>query len=161
MKHLKYLFLALIIMSCSNDDDANEPLPIIDLEAEFFVLDLVSGSPSNGEITIIGVVRNVGDDFSSSTGQQSIVLYEKPIAGSETEVARTDFTDLGANETLQLPYTRTWSTSNEFPPEYILKIVYDPDIFIDGNVNNDDTNSENDSLNATGYEIHDILNSLF
>ena len=54
-------------------------------------------------------------------------------------------------------YTRNWDTTIEFQNDIILRISYDPDIFIDGNLTNDDANMNNNTLVLQGNAI----NSLF
>ena len=163
MKILKIFGIVLVtflITSCENDDDAT-PTPIIDLEAERISFSLETLTEFTGNATITGTVTNIGDNFSSGTGQQAILLYEKPLGASsllpEHLVATLEFVNLGANESLNVSYTRFWSRSEEFPPDYVLVISYDPDLFLDGNESNDDTNHDNNSVTESGFAIHDLF----
>lgn len=114
--------------------------------------------------TITGTVKNIGTkDFSSSEGQQFIYLYEKPLGGTATPLLSLPFTNLAAGDSLFVTYTRNWDASSpvegEFPPDYILSIMYDPDITTDGNENNDDVNNDNNSLTKSGSTINDLFSN--
>ena len=166
MKTLKILTLFLFcttIFSCEPDEDT--PTPNIDLEAELIIFSVEPTSQFAGNATITGIVKNIGDNFSSGSGQQTILLYERSSGTPTTQlgnlVASLAFTTLSPDETLEVSYTRPWNSSSpaegEFPPEYILIISYDPDLYIDGNVNNDDSNHTNDELIVSGS----IINTMF
>jgi hypothetical protein len=104
---------------------------------------LGSTSTTSGTVRITGVVTNRGQsNFDSSAGQQSVYLYE----GFEL-VAQQDFVDLAVDDTVEVSYDRNWNTADEFrPPTYQVMVLYDPDIYIDGNPNNDDCDQTNNDL---------------
>ena len=75
-----------------------------------------------------------------------------------TVVATQDFEDLAPGETVTVSFTKVgWSTVNEFPPDYRVFIVYAPDIFMDGNDNNDDCATSDNTLERSGSEINDLF----
>ena len=159
IKLLPIMFFALFL-SCDKDDEtATEQT--IDLAANDISYTLVSqSSPNTGVVRITGYVKNIGNaEFNSSNGQQVAQLLEK-IPGTTTfiEMAFEDLpNNIEANEEVSFSYEREWDTTLEFQNEIILRIFYDPDIFIDGNPNNDDADSTNNSLSIFGNAI----NSLF
>ena len=59
-----------------------------------------------------------------------------------TIVAQKPITNLAPGASLTLSWERDWNSSSpsegEFPNSYRLLISYDPDIYMDGNDNNDD-----------------------
>src|SRR5690606_29140905 len=127
-----------------------EPEVSIDLAAHAIEFSVVNTSDFEGEVTITGIVKNLGDDFISGEGQQSIYLYERDagLASDNPGTLLTEeaFTTLDAEGTIEVSFSKTWNTSIEFPPDFILMISYDPDLHIDDNPHNDDSNSENDML---------------
>jgi len=153
--------LAFTIFSC----EPNDPDPSIDLKAEFIVFSIDQTSAYAGNATVTANIVNVGDDFRSGEGQQSLLLYEKQLGTSADQpgdlVGRLDFTSLAAGEKLEVSFTRPWNASSpaegEWPPEYILVISYDPDLYSDGNVHNDDTNKSNDNIVVSGSLINEMF----
>lgn len=141
------------------------PKFLIDLAADSLDFKLVRRDCEfSGLVRITGVVKNVGKgNFDSGRGQQSAALYQDGPTGtaSKTPVARVQFEDLAAGETVEVTYDRTWNASSpnegEFPPTYRLQILWDPDILIDGNDNNDDTNPSNDKITRSGSDINDMI----
>lgn len=169
MKTLKFIpviILSLIALSCDTDETSSGPPPTIDLEATSidFAIDNVVNFVADATIT--GTITNIEDDFVSGSGQQAILLYERslgtPPGNPGNEVARVNFTTLGAGETLTISYTRTWNASSpaegEFPPDYRIVISYDPDLLIDGNEDNDDDNFANNELTRNGLGINQLFN---
>ncbi len=160
------LLIVFTIGSCVTDDlETAVPNPTIDLKAEFIIFSIDPSSQFAGEATITANIINIGDDFQSGAGQQSLLLYEKQL-GVPTDqpgdlVGRLDFTSLAAGEKLEVSYTRPWNASSpaegEFPPEYILIISYDVDLFADGNVHNDDTNNSNDKITVSASLINQMF----
>jgi hypothetical protein len=98
---------------------------------------------TSGRIRVTGTVDNHGRvAFSSSSGQQSVVLYE-----GDAIVATEDFVNLLIDEEITVTYERDWSLSDEFlPTQYKLMLSYDPDIYIDDNELNDDCNTNNNEV---------------
>ena len=118
-------------------------------------------SQFRGLVRITGRVVNNGGDFTSSSGQQSVVLYEVPLGGRGRVVARRDFTNLLSGQSIEVSYQRDWDASSpaegEFPPTYRVALSYDPDIYIDGNEGNDDCVSANNSLDVSGMGINELF----
>lgn len=114
---------------------------------------LSTTTPTSGDVEITGVVRNRGTmPFTSGEGQQSVQLWE-----GGTMVASQAFTNLAVDATVEVTYERNWSTQDEFrPPSYTVLLAYDPDIYIDGNDENDDCNSNNNDF-ARGTAALDAL----
>ena len=102
-----------------------------------------STSPPYGRIEIKGTADNYGtEEFVSGEGQQSLQLYE-----GSTLVSEQPFQNLALDETVEVTYERDWSLSSEFlPSSYQIVIAYDPDILMDGNEDNDDCNTNNNTL---------------
>lgn len=110
---------------------------------------------TEGRIRITGVVKNVGNAvFESDPRQATAALYETPAGGRGTIKAQQSIARLEPNATITLNIERDWSTSTEFPPTFTLLISYDPDIYIDGNKNNDDCNQNNNKKELSGAEIN-------
>lgn len=118
---------------------------------------LYKTSQFRGKVRITAIVKNKGvTRYTSGPNQQTVLLYEGP-----NLVARQDFQNLEAGQTISLSFDRLWDASSpsegEFPPEYKALIIYDPDILLDGNKLNDDCRNTNNQLIRSGSGI----NSLF
>ena len=110
-----------------------------------------------GRVRVTATVKNVGrGDFISSRGQQTALLYS-----DRTLVARRDFLNLAVGQSFTFSYDRLWDSSSpaegEFPPEYRLVVTYDPDIYIDGNSQNDDCSNANNNRVRSGTGINDLF----
>lgn len=109
-------------------------------------------------VQVEGVVKNTGGlSYSTGANQQVALLYEN--SGSRPRLVATKvFQNLSPGQEVRVTYTRAWYKASpaegEFPPTYILIISYDPDIYIDGNDNNDDSNSANNKMEKSGSEIN-------
>jgi hypothetical protein len=130
-----------------------------DLFAEVINFSIIKVDPVNPAtgalVKIEGVVRNAGtSNYTSNTNQQIALLYEQILGGETKLVARQPFKDLSVNTSVKVSYTRRWNKSDEFPPTYTLVISFDPDIYIDGNNNNDDSNTANNKLSKSGEAIN-------
>lgn len=137
-------------MTCPSDCLPGQPNPAVD-RIDFELLETTS--PTEGAVLITGVVVNAGTGlFDSSAGQQSVQLYE-----GVTLLATADFEDLAPGETVTVAAEVDWSTTNEFPPTYRVVIVYDPDIYIDGNDANDDCATSDNALSRDGADINDLF----
>ncbi|MBF6627609.1 MAG: hypothetical protein PHS71_07785 [Proteiniphilum sp.] len=159
MKNFYFLSLWLLISLGSCDSETPEAEPHIDLAAESLEFSLEQTEPFVGNVTITGIVKNIGDPYHSSEGQQTLFLIEKPAAGDPVTLISKDFKDLDAGETLEITYqVQKWRSSQEFPPDYILRISFDPDLYIDGNPHNDDANQHNNTLEKEGEEIKQLFN---
>ena len=110
---------------------------------------------TQGRIRIEGVVKNVGNAVFESDPRQAVAeLLEEPLGGRATVKAQRNIARLDPGATLDLGYERSWDTATEFPPNYILQITYDPDIYIDANKKNDDCNKNNNRTELTGAAIN-------
>ena len=110
-----------------------------------------------GRVEIAGVIKNVGSaTYQSRSGAQLAYLYE-----DRRLVASKDFPQLAPGQEIKLTYGRNWDSSSpaegEFPPTYKLMIVYDPDIAIDGNRQNDDVYSKNNRTERSGTAINALF----
>jgi hypothetical protein len=116
---------------------------------------LIDLSDTSGIVRITGTVRNRGaSDFDSGEGQQSLLLFE-----DTTLVSSVDFEDVPRDGIVQVTFDRVWSTQDEFrPASYTVDITYDPDIFIDGNENNDDCRTSNDDFSRDTTGLDELFN---
>jgi hypothetical protein len=114
-------------------------------------------------IRITGIVKNIGrQPFVSGPNQASAHLYEMPLGSSSGRlVAQRAFRNLNPGATVQVFYERDWNSSSpsegEFPPNYKLLIVYDPDIYMDANKKNDDCNQRNNKKERSGVDINSMI----
>jgi len=112
----------------------------------------------NGTVLIEGIVKNTGGlAWTTGANQQSALLYEDN-GGRLQLVASQPFQNLAPGAEVKVSYTRAWNRSSpaegEFPPKYVLVIGFDPDIYIDGNDNNDDSNYNNNRLTKSSAEVN-------
>ncbi|MFZ1751598.1 MAG: hypothetical protein WAU01_15475 [Saprospiraceae bacterium] len=162
MKHLSVLLINVIIISTlsaqtlskikSPPADAIESKKAVYLNTidpattsiTFKIIKLSTGD----RLQIIGIVKNIGGkNFRSNSNQQHIQLWENYASDNKKMVKQIPFTNLNSNEDIKIIYERAaFKPGNEFPPDYQVFIVYDPDIFIDNNLNNDDANLNNNSI---------------
>jgi hypothetical protein len=106
-----------------------------------------------GRVRITGVVKNAGSAaYISGPRQQSILLYE-----DARLVASAPFQNLAVGQEVRVSFVRDWYSGWEFPPTYRLIIAYDPDIYLDGNPNNDDCNAANNSLSRSGFDVQALF----
>lgn len=114
-------------------------------------------SQFRGRVRVTATVKNVGHlPFISRTGQQTALLYS-----DRTLIARRDFVNLAVGQAFTFTYDRNWDSSSpaegEFPPQYRLVVTYDPDIYIDGNSQNDDCSNANNNRVRSGVDINALL----
>ncbi|MBP0903914.1 hypothetical protein ACFSKN_05565 [Mariniflexile gromovii] len=156
MKTMKLVLLVLFVslQSCDKDDAD----PFVDLKAENTTYELVSKTTATtGIVRITGHIKNVGNTtYTSGSNQQLAQLLEHPLGTTTNNVVATSniSTSLNAGAEVSFSYTRNWDIAIEFQPEIILRISYDPDILIDGNSNNDDMDSSNNSFTLDGTAIN-------
>jgi hypothetical protein len=155
--------MILVLSALSSCNKGEEPdTPIIDLEASTidYELDALGGCQCTGTVRLTGKVKNIGNtNFSSGPKQQFIQLIQKPLGTStETVIKHHEFSTLAADAEIEVTIVIPWDVAIEFQPEYILRISYDPDIYIDGNSNNDDTNSTNNTFTLSGFDINGVFN---
>lgn len=121
-----------------------------------------------GRIRVTAVIKNVGKKpFLSGPNQAKAYLYQLPSGlppntpQQGTIVAQRAITNLPAGASFQLTYEREWNSSSpnegEFPNSYRCMILYDPDIRMDANKNNDDCNNKNNRKERSGTDINDML----
>ena len=111
--------------------------------------------PTMGRIRITGIVDNGGtSEFLSGEGQQAINLY-----ADDTLIATQEFQNLALDETVTVEFERDWQTSTEFPDVivYWVRISYDPDMYDDGNPDNDDCNQANNAGSKRASFINDLF----
>ena len=136
-------------LTCPEDCEPGDPNLAVD-RIDFTLV--TQASPTTGTVRIDGVVENKGGStFDSGAGQQSVQLYE---GTAITPVAQQNFEDLAVGATVTVSYTLDWTTSTEFPPTYRVYINLDPDIFIDGNENNDECPVTDNAMEVTGAQIN-------
>src|SRR5690606_23599309 len=98
------------------------------------------------------------EDYRSSEGQQTIQLLEKPASGKSILLTNKKFKDLDAGGTLEIEHiVQGWQSSQEFPSSFILRISFDPDLYIDANPQNDDAHQNNNSIERHGQEINELF----
>ncbi|WP_299443354.1 hypothetical protein [uncultured Aquimarina sp.] len=163
LKILSILCFTVLFVTCDSDDDS-APIVTADLEATSITFSIIKDTDLAGTATIKGIITNIGDaDFNSSIGQQTINLYQRNLGASAPGdlVETINFVNIAAGDSLAIRYTRPWNASSpaegEFPPEYRIVLDYDPDIFIDGNDNNDDVDLTNNELTVSGSGINDLF----
>lgn len=130
----------------------------IDLAAYEIRVSVISASTDNkAKLKIEGIIKNVGRlNYSSAAGQQVALLYEEVPGTAPRLMATKNFQNLAVNASTSFYITKSWDkTANaEFPPNYFLIVTFDPDLYIDGNNNNDDAVSTNNKITKTGAEIN-------
>lgn len=134
------------------DPSMMQPNPAV-IEIRFEVIEPLSGpDDTTGRVRISAVVRNVGTTtFDTGDDQQSVQLFE-----DGTMVAEATFNDLPVGAEVIASFDRDWDVTLEFPPTYRGLIVYDPDVFIDGNPLNDDCFLGDNDI-QTGSELVNTL----
>lgn len=99
-------------------------------------------------LRVSGIIKNKGGkNYYSGVNQQQVQLWENYSSTNRRMVKQMPFTQLNAGEEIKIIFERpAFKTSNEFPPDYEVLIVYDPDIAIDSNNNNDDAVLSNNRM---------------
>lgn len=114
-----------------------------------------------GKVQIAGIVKNLGGAYTSAPNQQQVHLYEIPIGGQPRLVASKTFQNLAAGQTVAVSFERSWNASSpaegEFPPDYRVSLVYDPDIALDSNPANDDRSGANNMFERSGGGINQMF----
>jgi hypothetical protein len=134
----------------------------IDLVAQDIVFSIVSRKDKkSGSVKIEDIVKNTGSSaYNSAPEQQIALLYEEVPGTAPRLVASQNFQNVPAGGTVKVSFTRNWNRSatdlSEFPPNYILVIVFEPDIYIDGNDQNNDSNTTNNRLSKSGAAINSL-----
>ena len=118
-------------------------------------IDLIIGDrydENTSSYTLKATIRNVGGSpYISNPKQQEIMLIEKEFSKPDRVVLRQPFRNLSPGQDITVTYRSQITRYNEvypYPVErvYELSIVYDPDIRIDGNPQNDDCRSSNNKV---------------
>lgn len=107
---------------------------------------------TQGQVEIVGVVRNLGGAYESSPNQQLVLLYE-----NASVIARQPFQNLASGGEVRVRVVRNWLSSTEFPPDYRLVVQYGPDIRIDNNPKNDDCQPANNTRQLGGRAINALF----
>ena len=71
--------------------------------------------------------------------------------------ATIEFESLSVGETLEIKFETDWDITNEFQPDFIVYIGFDPDLYLDGNPQNDEGEPSNNTLERSGYDINDMF----
>ena len=121
------------------------PDPAAQIHAEV-VTPSIGGSA--GRVRIHATVRNNGADYVSRPGQQTAQLYQ----GSAPVTSR-DFPSIGAGAAAPLTWETTWHPGGEFNGDFVLRLTYGPDIFIDNMATNDDCRMTNNEARLTAASI--------
>lgn len=100
------------------------------------------------KLRITGVIKNIGGkNYVSGANQQFIQLWENRSGVDRRKLKDQAFTNLNAGQEIQISIEiPAIKPGKEFPPDYQVILVYDPDIYIDANKSNDDAVSSNNSL---------------
>jgi len=115
---------------------------------------VISQGPSGARVRLMATVKNLGGQWSSQAGQQSLTLTK----GREV-LARTDFPSLRPGETRTISWVETTGRYGygEFPPVFRARISYDPDIYLDRNERNDDCRRTDNVQELSGTVITALL----
>lgn len=142
-------------LTCPEDCLVGQPNPAV-VSLDFELIDQTS--ETTGTIMITGVVENLGTgSFDSSPGQQSVQLYMGQSLTSLTLLETEEFEDLVPGGQVTVVHTMEWNTSDEFPPLFQVILSYDPDIYIDGNEDNDDCANSDNALQRDGSDINALF----
>lgn len=120
---------------------------------------IVAGWPRY-DFRLTATVRNVGlAAYASGHNQQSVVITRKPIGGAPVSIGSGNFPNLaaGAERTVTSSVQTNWSLGAEFPPNFDVRITYDPDIRLDGNPHNDECSSRNNVMKLNGTQVLNLL----
>lgn len=156
--------LFLMGLSCPPGDPDDGRVPVVcfgpdpqALRIEFRLIEATTAT--SGRVEIKGIVDNYGmEEFRSGQGQQSAQLFEGNTLVAENLLVEHEFLNLALDETISVEYERDWDTADEFlPSEYTLYVNLDPDIFIDGNEQNDDCNTNNNMLQRSTTDINALF----
>lgn len=101
-----------------------------------------------GRVRILATVYNNGADYVSRPGQQLAQLYRETVP-----VTSRDFPAIGAAATADIAWDVDWLPGGEFNADFVLRLSYDPDIFIDALPTNDDCRMDNNEARLTAASI--------
>lgn len=102
------------------------------------------------DFTLISELKNIsGYDFVSSSGMQSVNIYK-----NDSLVKNKEFQNLGNGSVIEVKKTvRDWRPDRSSPHEYSFRINYSSGLSRDGNSQNDDCRSDNNSKTISGTLI--------
>ena len=121
--------------------------------------------PKMTGIELLGKIKKMGEltQFIIMTSHASVDNSIEALKNGEFDYILKQFEDLAAGGEITVSFERAWDASSpaegEFPPTYTLRISFDPDIFIDGNEQNDDCRTSNNRLERSGSGINDLFTS--
>jgi len=105
--------------------------------------------------TIHSSVKNIGTTkYISRPNQQSLYLYE----GRSRLVKRWGFSRVNRGQTLNFSQSFRNRPGGEFVPSYKAQLVFDPDIYMDGNRANDDKNRRNNQATLRSNTLSSAFN---
>lgn len=166
MKNLFRVFGVILILGTIASCDPEEEKPNVDLAVTDIIFETEGIDPVmqdfDGTAIITVLIENIGeDDYISGANQQGLYIYQ--VDGYQVgsyEVLYEGFGNLQAGETISISYTRNWNISSpaegEFPPNYRAVIGFDPDIRIDGNLDNDDADPTNNERTESGDQLNQL-----
>lgn len=85
----------------------------------------------SGRVEIVGLVRNIGRGAYHPGRRRQLVELTEQVPGGRARIVKSQwFSNLRPGETVKVRYRRHWNSSSpaegEFPPTYVLSIVYKP-----------------------------------
>ena len=106
-------------------------------------------------VRLTATVKNVGQgDYISGANQQSMTIM--PVGASRASKTLR-FQNLRVGQSASISHDFTFSLSDEFPTNWVARVGFDPDIYIDGNRRNDDTNRANNARTITASKIRAVV----
>ena len=121
------------------------PDPMAEISAEVLVPS-TGGSP--GRVRIHASVRNNGGPWASRSGQQLAEMVQGAVS-----LQSIDFPSLDAGRSATFHRDIDWTPHGEFNSDFVLRLVYGPDIFVDGMTSNDDCQLANNQARLTAASI--------
>lgn len=121
------------------------PDPMAEISAEVLV---PSTGSSPGRVRIHASIRNNGGPWVSRNGQQLAEMLQ-----GTSIIQSVDFPALDAGRATAFYRDLDWTPYGEFNSDFVLRLVYGPDIFIDGMTSNDDCQLANNQARLTAASI--------
>ena len=104
-----------------------------------------------GRVRITAVATNAGlQAVDSAEGQQALQIWQ-----GNAVLATESFVDLEPGESVTVSVETDWNTAAEFVSDFIGRLSYDPDIFIDGNEENDDCRTVDNELTLPAVQVNE------
>lgn len=121
-----------------------------------FQVGIIQRDPANrfaGRVQFKAVLKNVGNqDFVTGPNQQAVQIHS-----GRTLLKNEAFGNLRVGEVKIIAVIVPWNAATEFQEPVTARIVYDPDIFIDGNTRNDDCNRSNNSKSIQPEQVNRLF----